>query len=399
MRFSKKVPIAGACLLVGSIFFMSDIGAACDEYLGGGPVDPTTLFNELDLDHDGKVTHDEWVETEAPTPSWSAFMTKALVQKHGYVTLFDFLTDDAPGSIDSNCDGKVTLEEFLATKSMAPPGGGDAGGAGGPGGAPDGAAGGPPGGGDMQGGAPGGGGAQTTATHPSPTEPRDGLPEGSYSKTAPGQYPPYPDGGAADPVPMFNAIDANHDAKVTHEEWQQAGAPDDLWQALAEKPRIKANGVVTAYDLVMNPDEVQIDGIDTNEDGCISLDELLANKQWKSAAAEGPGGMGAPPQGGAPGAAAGGGGQGEGVYLKSDKMIAELDTNKDGCICKAEWTGAGLPEAIFGTLEGQAEQRDCVTDAELTKGAAPAGIDTNNDGYMEVEELKTYVAAHGTEPR
>jgi hypothetical protein len=104
---------------------------------------------------------------------------------------------------------------------------------------------------------------------------------------------------------------------------------------------------------------------------------------------------GAPPQQ-APAAAEG---QSQGVMLKPDKMIAELDTNHDGCVSKQEWTSAGLPEAIYNTLEGQAAKRDCVTAAEFTKGPAPAGIDTDGDGYLSVQELKAYVKNHGTEPR
>jgi hypothetical protein len=229
------------------------------------------------MNHDGKVTHDEWLKADAPTSSWGAFNKKPLVQKHGYITLFDFLTDDAPGTIDTNCDGEVSLDEFLATKKMAPPSGGAPGGAGGPGGAPGGAA--------PQGGAPGGpggpGGGSTVKLHPDPTAPREALPEGTYSKTAPGKYPPYPDGGVADPTPLFNSLDANHDGKVTHEEWTKAGAPEKLWQALAAKERVKAHGYITLYDLVMNPKEVQITGIDTNQDGYITLEELLATKSWK----------------------------------------------------------------------------------------------------------------------
>jgi len=109
---------------------------------------------------------------------------------------------------------------------------------------------------------------------------------------------------------------------------------------------------------------------------------------------------GASPQGApGPGGSAGGSGQSSGVSLKPDKMIAELDTSHDGCISKKEWTDAGLPEGIFGTLEGQAEKRDCVTSRELTKGPAPAGIDANGDGYLSVQEMKDYVKSHGNEPK
>jgi hypothetical protein len=299
MHLTRVLPVVGLCVLTGSMLAQPGGGVKCKAYLGGGPVDPTPLFYAIDLNHDGKVTHDEWLKTEVPTTSWGAFMKKALVQKQGYITLYDFLTDDAPGTIDTNCDGAVSLEEFLATKKMAAPGGAAPSGAGGQGAAAGGAAGAPGGGqggeapqGGAAGGAGGpggaaggsggsGGGASTVKLHPDPTAPREALAEGTYTKTAPGQYPPYPDAGAADPSPMFNSLDANHDGKITHEEWKKAGAPESLWQALAAKERVKLNGHITLYDLVMNTKEVQINGIDTNEDGTISLAELLATKSWK----------------------------------------------------------------------------------------------------------------------
>jgi hypothetical protein len=91
-------------------------------------------------------------------------MSKPNVKKNGYITLEDFLSDSPPGGIDTNCDGKITLEEFLATKKWkmgGPPQGGGvakAGAkgsakAGAPGAAPAGAPGGAPGGGP---GGPGG---------------------------------------------------------------------------------------------------------------------------------------------------------------------------------------------------------------------------------------------------
>jgi hypothetical protein len=222
------------------------------------------------LNHDGKATQEEWKKVEAPEPSWQAFMKKPLVIKHGYVTLFDFLTDSPPGGIDTNCDGEFSLDEFLATKQMKM-GGGDAGG---PGGA-----------------APQGGAAQATA--PSPTAPREALPKGSYSTDGPGTCPPYSDGGIADPSPLFNGIDANHDSKLTYAEWQAAGAPEPSWNAFQTKPRVKKNGYITLYDFVMDSPP---GGIDTNCNGEMSLDEFLATKTWKMGGGEGGGPGGAAPQ-------------------------------------------------------------------------------------------------------
>jgi hypothetical protein len=82
------------------------------------------------------------------------------------------------------------------------------------------------------------------------------------------------------------------------------------------------------------------------------------------------------------------------VYLKPDKMIEELDTNKDGCVSLQEWLAGGLPASIYATLEGQAEKRDCVTGREMTKGTVPEEINTNHDGYLTVAEMKAYIATH-----
>ena len=86
--------------------------------------------------------------------------------------------------------------------------------------------------------------------------------------------------------------------------------------------------------------------------------------------------------------------QNTGTKLNPDKMIAELDANKDGCISRQEWAAGGLPDPIYSILEGQASKRDCVTAVELTKGDAPAGIDTDGDGYLSVAEMKAYTASH-----
>jgi len=328
---NRILPIVALCFLAGSLMAQSSSpaqgsSAKCPPYPDGSLGDPTPLFNGIDLNHDGKLTNEEWQKVEAPESSWQAFNKKPLVQKHGYITLFDFLTDSPPGGIDTNCDGAFSLDEFLATKKMGAPGGGAPGGAPGgaarQGGAPGGAApqGGAPGGAAPQGGAPGGaarqggapGGAQSAdskqAKPPSPTAPREALAKGSYATDGPGKCPPYDDGGIADPTPMVSAIDLNHDGKLTHEEWQKVGAPEPSWNSFMGKARVKKNGYVTLYDFVF---DTPPNGIDTNCDGTFSLDEFLATKSWKMGGdgAGAPGGapsgaapQGAPPQGGqAPG--------------------------------------------------------------------------------------------------
>jgi hypothetical protein len=128
------------------------------------------------------------------------------------------------------------------------------------------------------------------------------------------------------------------------------------------------------------------------------LAQSSASAQSPASPGEAPaGGQGAPQVGGQ--ASAQGGATASGmVYYKSDKMIAELDTKHDGCIHKQAWVAAGLPEATYSILEGQAAVRDCVTAKELTKGPAPAGLDTNGDGYITVAKLKAQLAKGGNEP-
>jgi hypothetical protein len=83
-----------------------------------------------------------------------------------------------------------------------------------------------------------------------------------------------------------------------------------------------------------------------------------------------------------------------GKYLKVDRFIAELDTNKDGCISHDEWVGAGLDEFNYKMLEQQAAKRDCVTATELLKGPPPDGMDSNGDGYLTVAKMLAYSKAH-----
>lgn len=79
--------------------------------------------------------------------------------------------------------------------------------------------------------------------------------------------------------------------------------------------------------------------------------------------------------------------QGKGKKLNVDRFVAELDTNKDGCISHKEWTAPGLGDFHFQALSGQAEKNDCVTKRELLIGDPPDGIDLNRDGYLTVSEM------------
>ena len=111
----------------------------CPPYSDGKKYDASPIADAIDANKDGKLTKEEWKKAEAPEPSWNMFMGKENVKKQGYITHQQFLDETPPNGIDTNCDGKITLEEFLATKKWNMGGGG-------PGGAPGGAPAGGPGG-------------------------------------------------------------------------------------------------------------------------------------------------------------------------------------------------------------------------------------------------------------
>jgi hypothetical protein len=114
----------------------------CPPYPDGRKYDASPIVDAIDTNKDGKMTEEEWKKAEAPEPSWNMFMSKENIKKQGYITRQQFLDETPPNGIDTNCDGKITLEEFLATKKMNMGGGGP--GAGAPGSAPAGGPGGAP---------------------------------------------------------------------------------------------------------------------------------------------------------------------------------------------------------------------------------------------------------------
>jgi len=89
---------------------------ACPPYADGSKADATPIVDAIDRNHDGKMTHREWAAARAPEPSWRMFMAKPEIKKQGYITREQFLAEAPPPGIDADCDGKITLAEFLATK-------------------------------------------------------------------------------------------------------------------------------------------------------------------------------------------------------------------------------------------------------------------------------------------
>ncbi len=100
-----------------------DARKGCPPYADGRTPDASPLFDAIDTNHDGKASRREWRAAQAPEPSWKMFMGKPGVKRQGYITRAQFLAEAPPPGIDADCDGKITLAEFLATKKwkMGPP--------------------------------------------------------------------------------------------------------------------------------------------------------------------------------------------------------------------------------------------------------------------------------------
>lgn len=120
--------------LLGTVAHGAGPAHACPPYADGRKYDASPIFDAIDTNKDGKATLAEWRKAGAPEPSWNMFMGKPGIKEQGYITRAQFLAEAPPNGIDTNCDGKITMEEFLATKKwkVGPPPGGGPGGPGGP---------------------------------------------------------------------------------------------------------------------------------------------------------------------------------------------------------------------------------------------------------------------------
>jgi hypothetical protein len=87
-------------------------------------LDQSPFFNEVDADDDGYVTVPEWTASGMPEAMFDMFDP----EKPGYATLSDFESRDPMQKLDTNSDGKISLDEVLAPMSggrpEGPPGGG-----------------------------------------------------------------------------------------------------------------------------------------------------------------------------------------------------------------------------------------------------------------------------------
>jgi hypothetical protein len=86
-------------------------------------LDQSPFFNEVDSNNDGYVTVPEWTASGMPEAMFDMFDP----EKPGHATLSDFESRDPMQKLDTNSDGKISLDEVLAPMSggrpEGPPGG------------------------------------------------------------------------------------------------------------------------------------------------------------------------------------------------------------------------------------------------------------------------------------
>jgi Ca2+-binding EF-hand superfamily protein len=76
--------------------------------------DVTPLFDEVDTNHDGKITKAEWKAAGFPDQPFDMWDP----DKKGYLTKEGFGSFSHPAAMDTNNDGKLTKEKLLAYIKM-----------------------------------------------------------------------------------------------------------------------------------------------------------------------------------------------------------------------------------------------------------------------------------------
>lgn len=87
--------------------------------------DASPIPASIDTNKDGKMTKEEWLAAGAPIASFQMFTERS---ENDYVTREEFLEETPPNGVDLNCDGKITIEEFHTFGLQGPPGGATGGG-------------------------------------------------------------------------------------------------------------------------------------------------------------------------------------------------------------------------------------------------------------------------------
>src|ERR1035437_52595 len=116
MRIQQAVRAVGlGALLAGSMLAQPGPGK-CPPSPAGRKADASPIIDAIDTNKDGKMTHKEWQAAGAPEASWNMFMKKDKIKKQGYIPREVFLPDPPQNGIDTTGDGKITIEDFGATK-------------------------------------------------------------------------------------------------------------------------------------------------------------------------------------------------------------------------------------------------------------------------------------------
>jgi hypothetical protein len=100
-----------AAALLALIAAIANAGTTPPPAAASGPThnpDMSPFIAAVDTNHDGCMSHAEWRAAGAPESAY-----RMLADKHGCVTAQAMRDTPAPAGIDLDGDGKVTLEEFL----------------------------------------------------------------------------------------------------------------------------------------------------------------------------------------------------------------------------------------------------------------------------------------------
>jgi hypothetical protein len=84
----------------------------------------------------------------------------------------------------------------------------------------------------------------------------------------------------------------------------------------------------------------------------------------------------------------GGEGANSGVTLDVTPFFTAVDINRDGSISSAEWKTAGLDEKVY--LIFDKDKKGSFTRDTLAAMNHPAGIDSNKDGKLSLDEFSAF---------
>jgi hypothetical protein len=124
----------------------------------------------------------------------------------------------------------------------------------------------------------------------------------------------------------------------------------------------------------------------------ILMSSLVFAQAPQSPPAGAPQGASGAPQGGAPqGGAAGGAAMPQTKSFKVDAFVAGVDTNKDGLMTVEEFKAAGLTDRMFLTppfCDPSGDKK--ISKKEMAECKLPEAVDMNKDGALTLEEMVAF---------